>query len=705
MANSGYLEKACSGGYYTFYIYWEIKSQSISGNSSQVYLSWGMRKTASNGSSYNYQTSLYSAYANIVAYDDTVAWDMRSASVGTEKSLYHTTIPISHNSDGTKSLYLYGYVNTKVDPGTAEISDYVTLPTIPRATTPVLSPSSADMGSSITINLTCAASSDFTHDLTYKLPNGTTGTIATGLGKTTKSWTVPDFAESVPNKDDDRTITITCVTKQGSSTIGTKTAYLTANVPASVIPTISNVATSEATAGIAAQFKAYIQGKSALAVSITAAGAEGSTITGYSTMLQGKANDGASFTSDLLTTSGSVSLVTTVTDSRGRTAKLITTVTVLAYAPPQVSAFSAYRVDASGNADDSGDFVAVSYAYTVPSLNGGNTAAMVIKYKRSIDADYNDTLMSGAALSADETDKPTTVISSDYRWDLQITVTDYFGVPATATVQLPSGQVILDILADGLGIGVGKTAEGPGLDINWAARLRQAAAFDAPVDTRGNLSVPSFLTGQYASFADFWAAVEAAAPSAAAVFVKIKDTTGWGPKATANIWYQGYVIWQNNSGGTNDIGGTVFINYVGNQQYIGTVTGTSAPVVSWKSVYGVGASTADARTNLGVSPKWQTLWTNSSPTSSFAGQTVTLSSSDYDYLLVLFRWSTSDTEGFASIAPKGNNVGGDHFEVNKVARYATRNSDTSYTFSDGYYNFASGYSDYAIPVKIIGIKI
>ena len=319
------------------------------------------------------------------------------------------------------------------------------------------------MGNAVTIDLTGAASDSFTHDLTYQLPNGATGAIATGLGKTTQSWTVPDFANSIPNVAAG-TVAITCTTKQGGTVIGTKTVYLTANVPASVVPVISAVSVAEATSGIAARFKAYIQSKSKLAVSVTAAGAKGSTISSYSTALQGKAYGGASFTSDVLTASGSVNLVTTVTDSRGRTATKTTAVTVLAYTPPQISAFSAYRVDGSGNEDASGDYAAVRYAYSVPTLNGGNTAVMAVKYKRATASDYNDTLLTGTALSADETDKPTTVISSDYRWDLQITVTDYFGASLPATAQLPSGEVILDIKADGAGIGVGKTAEEAGLD-------------------------------------------------------------------------------------------------------------------------------------------------------------------------------------------------------------------------------------------------
>jgi hypothetical protein len=236
------------------------------------------------------------------------------------------------------------------------------------------------------------------------------------------------------------------------------------------------VSVAEATSGIACTvWRVHTESKSKLAVSITAAGAKGSTISAYSTTLQGKAYGGASFTSDVLT---AVRL-------RLTWLRLSRTAGAGRRQGPQRSRcwpirrrrsphFPHTELTDSGNADASGDYAAVRYAYSVPTLNGGNTAAMAVKYKRATSSDYNDTLLTGTALSADKTDKPTTVISSDYRWDLKITVTDYFGAASSATVQLPSGEVILDVKADGSGIGIGKTAEEAGLDVSagWPAKFR-----------------------------------------------------------------------------------------------------------------------------------------------------------------------------------------------------------------------------------------
>ena len=351
----------------------------------------------------------------------------------------------------------------------------MTLDTIPRATQPSLSSSSVNMGSAVTIS-TPRASSSFTHDLAYSFRGGAYVSIATGVG-TSYSWTVPDLASSIPSATSG-SMTIRCITKNGSTTIGTKTVSLTAKVPSSVVPTISSVAVAEATSGLAAQFGAYIQSKSKLSVTITAAGAKGSTISSYRTTFRGKTYTARTWTSDILTASGTLSMTTTVTDNRGRTASKTTTVSVLAYTPPRIQAFSVYRCNSEGAADDEGLYIAVRYKYSAPSLNGGNTASLAVQYKQSTAASYSS-LLSGSGLSADTTEKPSSpTFSTDYQFDLLLTVTDYFGAVATMGTVLPSGKVILDLAADGLGFAVGKTSERDGLEVAWPLNTKEIVICD-----------------------------------------------------------------------------------------------------------------------------------------------------------------------------------------------------------------------------------
>lgn len=377
---------------------------------------------------------------------------------------------ITHNADGSKSVTISATFRIEATIsgtyyGTITASKTVELNDIPRATQPSLSSSSVNMGSTVTISLPRAASS-LTHNLAYRFEGGSWTSIATGVG-TSYSWTVPDRASSIPNAASGR-FTVRAITYSGGKAVGTKYAYLTGKVPSSVIPTVGALAIEDATAGLAAQFGAYIQGKTKLKVSIAAAGAKGSTITAYQTTLAGKTYTGSSFTSSVLTGKGSVKLVTKVKDSRGRwSAGKTTTVTLLAYSTPQITRLAAYRVDSAGNADEEGTYLRLDYAYSVTSLGSKNTASAVFQYKASTATTWTN-LQTLTALSANTTYKPTTpTFSVDNSYDLQLTVTDWFGASRTYSTTLPSGAVILDIKADGKGIAFGKVSEAAGIDLGW----------------------------------------------------------------------------------------------------------------------------------------------------------------------------------------------------------------------------------------------
>lgn len=436
-------------------------SQNIDNNTSNVTVKAVVRWT------YGSWNATGKCYGSITIDGTKYSWTgltfNKNATTSGSQTIMTKTVNVSHNSNGSKILSCSASFYTGVSSGTVTDSASKTLTTIPRATTPTLSTSSADMGDSVTISLP-RASSDFTHNLAYKFTGEDSYTsIATGVG-TSRAWTVPDKATLIPKATSGK-FTIRVQTVNDGKVIGTKYAYLTGKVPASVVPTVSALTVAEATTGLAAQFGAYIQGKSKLAVSVAAAGAKGSTISAYQTTLQGKTYTAASFTSDLLASSGTLTVKTRVKDSRGRWSEYETTsITVLAYSKPKIQALEAYRCDSTGAATDDGTYIAVRYQYSVASLNSKNTAAMKVEYKRSTDTSYTS-LLTGTALSGNTTVKPTTpTFSTDYQFNIQMTVEDWFGAETVATTVLPSGKVILDIKANGLGLAFFKTAEFDGID-------------------------------------------------------------------------------------------------------------------------------------------------------------------------------------------------------------------------------------------------
>lgn len=467
MASSGSISGSILSGAYTLRVDWS-QAKNVAGNTSKVactmYLvqksGWRLNiygrdnTTTINGTSYAYTSPAINKSGGSTTNLGTV-----------------TSGNISHNSDGAKSITISSTFNIQATiSGTyyskITCSATITLDTLPRATTPKLSTTSVNMGGSVTISLPRAASA-FTHDLAYAFAGSSYTTIKTGAG-TSYTWTVPDLASKIPNATSG-TCTIRCITKNGSTTIGTKTVTMTLKVPSSVVPTISAVATAETVSGLAAQFGTFVQDKSKIKVAITAAGASGSTIKTYSTVFQGKTYTGASFTADAVTSSGSLSMVTTVKDSRGRTAKKTTTVTVAAYSKPKVSKFAAHRVDAAGEAQQDGIYAMISYAYTVAAVGNKNTAEVTVQWKRTADASWNSTpLLTSSALAAAATERvESPTFSTDYQFDLRITVKDWFGATVTYTATLPTAAVIMDFSADGKGLGIGKVSEQAGLEFGW----------------------------------------------------------------------------------------------------------------------------------------------------------------------------------------------------------------------------------------------
>lgn len=453
--------------YDTLKFNWVQVGQNIANNNTVI--NWSLQLiSGSAGKIISSASKSWSVTVNGVTYSDT---NYIAIENNTTKTLASGQTTIAHNNDGTKSFSYsfsqeFGITFAGASVGTKTGSGTGTLNTIPRATTPVLNVTTADMGSTVTI-YTTRASTNFTHDLYYSFAGGSYVSIGTGIA-TSMYWAVPlALASSIPNTSSG-TVTIKCITKNGTTVVGEKTALLTAKVPASVVPSISSVTHAEANTGTITTIGAYVQSKSKLNVTVTASGASGSTIKSYSSTFLGKTYTGSSFTTDTVYSGGSLDIVTTVTDSRGRTATKTTTVTVLSYEPPKITKFFGARYNDNWEADTNGNRIRITIYYTVPALNDKNTAKAVVQYKKSTDSAWT-TLYTWSYLTRTHYYSiSSTTFSTDYQWDFKITLTDAFGSEAIHSTYIPSGAVILDIKADGKGIAFFKTSTKAGVDIDGA---------------------------------------------------------------------------------------------------------------------------------------------------------------------------------------------------------------------------------------------
>lgn len=322
-------------------------------------------------------------------FESTVSMDLRNASSQTF-DLTDRHAECTHNADGSWPNGTYcGWwefkagVNAYNSPevGWTYFNVDGSIPKIPRATVPTLSANSVNMGSAVTINLPKATSS-FTHDIFYKYSSDSSyTTLASGVTGTSQSWTPPiSLASKIPNATSG-TWNILVRTKSGDTRIGDKSINITLNVPSNVAPSISSVAVAEATAGIASQFSAFVQGRSKLKLTISAAGNQGSTIKSYSVKVDGKTYSGDSnvFTTQVINGSGSIAVKATVTDSRGRTATKTVNVGVSAYSSPSVTTFKAVRCTSAGVESEEGTAVKISFNFAIASMESKNTRSFKIQ--------------------------------------------------------------------------------------------------------------------------------------------------------------------------------------------------------------------------------------------------------------------------------------------------------------------------------------
>lgn len=322
-------------------------SQNIAGNSSQVRVRLALLNTTTTFAQYNCtayvdfngQRLNWSGSPSMTSYNSTIM-------------LIDQTITVGHNADGTKSFGLTASFSGSGgwSPGTLTVGgNSFTLTTIPRSSS--LSVGIGTIGSSVTINIT-RQSSSFKHTVRYAWGNKS-GTIATNVDTST-TWTVPnDFANDIPNSTSG-TGTIYVDTYSGSTKTGTQQVTFTANVPASMKPTFSNITLTD-TNGVV---RGLLTGNNFLQIisniQVTFNGASGSyssSITGYKAEIvnRNQVTNSNGGTLGIMNFNGSATIRASVLDSRGRWSDTRDiTINVIEYFAPVLS-FSALRTRETPN--------------------------------------------------------------------------------------------------------------------------------------------------------------------------------------------------------------------------------------------------------------------------------------------------------------------------------------------------------------------
>ena len=449
-------------------------SQNVNNNSSNVTVSVEFYRTDTGYTTYGAGT----VYCKIdgITYSAAVSQSQKITNDGV--ILFAKNLNIPHNSDGSKTLTVSAWISLDTPLTSEEQSYSLALTTIPRATTPTLSVSSIALGLSLTISLP-RASSSYTHTLSYKLGDAS-GVIGTNV-ETSADWAPPlTLAEQLPDSETG-TVVIICDTYNGAVKVGTRAINLTVLVPSGVLPEITEVSFTEMVSGLYAKFGAFVQGRSKIGVSVQAIGARGSSIVSCISEFGPSSFNGTDFIISDVLESGSVNLTVTVTDSRGRQAIYTEAVTVLAYEIPSILAFSGYRCDQNGDADDTGQYVKLVYSYLIAALGNNNDKAATIAYKLGGALSWTDLKTESNYSATGAVYIPSTTFATNNSFEFKITVEDYF-TETDYIVEIGEGFTLLDFSAGGRGIGVGKLAEAEDLlDVALPIRARGGISFGGSV--------------------------------------------------------------------------------------------------------------------------------------------------------------------------------------------------------------------------------
>ena len=395
-------------------------------------------------------------------------------------------ITVTHKSDGSLS----GYVKLRFDapgtsggwsPGTTDLNtDWTACTTIARASSITVSGSQLGSGVSVTID---RKSESFTHKVEYKFVESA-WTTASSNATTSTSFTPPvSLATQIPSAEVGA-LTVRVTTFNGSTQIGNPvTKSINLKVPTNIVPSLSGLTQSRIDNGVPSSWGVYVKGKSQ--VKITASGASGihgSTIVGYSISGPGLSVNASSGTSEVLSSTGTLTYTCTVTDSRGRTASKSVSINVVDYTYPNIS-MSAERCTSDGTKSTNGTYLRVVITFGCASVSGKNS---IVSKSCSCNGVLNSSFASGTAfvLAAN--------CSIGNHYTVSASIKDALGNTAIASAEITTSFRILNVNKKKTGLAIGKFSEKDAFEVNmdsyFLKNIKSGITVEGSITTNSNLT-------------------------------------------------------------------------------------------------------------------------------------------------------------------------------------------------------------------------
>ena len=445
-------------------------SQSVDNNTSTI--SWTLY--AAGCPTATYWVAERTVYVNI---DDTSVYS-KTAYVERKNGVVASgSKTLNHNSDGTRSFSISIGAAVYYTTVNATGSGSFTLNTIARASD--LSVSNGTLGDELTITAN-QKSPNFTHTVTW-VSGSYSGTIATKSSYTSWPFTPSlDLANGAPYGTSVY-CEIKLATYNGSTLIGSVTKTIWLAIPDTVIPSVS-LTLSDAT-GYSSTYGGYVQGQSILHVVVNASGAYGSSISSYSTSANGSTYTNQTFNTSVLFNAGSLTVKTTVKDSRNRTNTATATITVLPYSAPNISYLTAVRCDSDGTENDRGSYARLSAGWSYSTSPSNLSYAADLRIKKTSDSSWE----SVGDITPSTNSEYSTIYPADEAssYDVMLYVADSF-TSTSRRISLSTGYCLYHIPASGKGITFGGIAEDDGFQVKMDAHFHNGLTEDIKVLDSGN---------------------------------------------------------------------------------------------------------------------------------------------------------------------------------------------------------------------------
>ena len=228
----------------TYRLYAKITATNIGSNTNTVQMKWTTQKTSGGSGVYD-NTNTTPSVTYVSSGSTTATWTGTAFNIPQGSAVTETdrttsgSITITHDSNGSYTKTWNWSLSHVYEGGSKSGSVSVTLPTIPRASTFVLSSTSITTIGTTTATITRADSS-FSHKIST-VYSGTTyyllGSASATSSSTSASLSIPAGLRNAmrTNKASSVTLTLTLTTYSGSTSIGTSTTQLTVSVPTATI--------------------------------------------------------------------------------------------------------------------------------------------------------------------------------------------------------------------------------------------------------------------------------------------------------------------------------------------------------------------------------------------------------------------------------------------------------------------------------------